>query len=190
MPEPKRVLIIDDEDTLRDSMHQVLKKEGYRVREAADGKEGLSLFNQETFEAVFLDLKLPGLNGLRVMGQMREASPETPIIIITGYGSIESAVEAIKLGAFDYMSKPFSPEELRVVTKKAIESRKMIFENIYLRSELQAKNEFELIVGKSKAMKKVLDIVNRVSPTETTVLITGESGTGKELIAREIHNHS
>src|SRR4030042_2472070 len=118
MPEPDRVLIIDDEDTIRDSMHQVLKKEGYQVREAADGKEGLSLFNKETFQVVFLDLKLPGLNGLRILGQMKEANPETPIIIITGYGSIESAVEAIKLGAFDYMFKPFSPEELRVVTTK------------------------------------------------------------------------
>ena len=154
MPEPDRVLIIDDEDTIRDSMHQVLKKEGYQVREAADGKEGLSLFNQETFQVVFLDLKLPGLNGLRILGQMKEANPETPIIIITGYGSIESAVEAIKLGAFDYMVKPFSPEELRLVTKKAIESRKMMFEKIYLRSELQANGEFELVVGKSKAMKK------------------------------------
>jgi DNA-binding NtrC family response regulator len=130
------------------------------------------------------------MKGMQVLSRIKEVSPETPVVMITGYGSIESAVEAIKLGAFDYMAKPFTPEELRITAKKAIESRKMMFENIYLRSELQAKSEFELIVGKSKAMKKVLDIVSRVSPTETTVLITGESGTGKELIARKIHNHS
>lgn len=190
MNEPVQILIIDDEEAMRDSMSLVLKKEGYAVRQAAEGKDGLSLFNQETFHVVFLDLKLPGMKGMQVLSRIKEVSPETPVVMITGYGSIESAVEAIKLGAFDYMAKPFTPEELRIIAKKAIESRKMMFENIYLRSELQAKSEFGLIVGKSKAMKKVLDIVSRVSPTETTVLITGESGTGKELIAREIHNHS
>jgi len=190
MNEPVQILIIDDEEAMRDSMSLVLKKEGYRVRQAADGKDGLSLFNQETFHVVFLDLKLPGVKGLQILSQIKESSPETPVIIITGYSSIESAVEAIKLGAFDYMAKPFSPEELRIITKKAIESRKMLLETLYLRSELQAKSEFELVVGKSKAIKKIFDIVSRVSPSETTVLITGESGTGKELIAREIHNHS
>jgi DNA-binding NtrC family response regulator len=190
MIEDAQILIIDDEETMRDSMHQVLIKEGYRIKEAKDGPEGLALFNQETYHVAFVDLKLPGMDGLEVLRQMKEASPETPIIIITGYGTIETAVEAIKLGAFDYMAKPFTPEELRVITQKALESRKMLFENIYLRSELLAKTEFEMVVGKSKAMKKVLDIVSRVSPTETTVLIMGESGTGKELIAREIHNHS
>jgi DNA-binding NtrC family response regulator len=125
-----------------------------------------------------------------ILSRIKEASPETQVIIITGYASIESAVEAMKRGAFDYMAKPFTAEEVRVVTKRALESRRLIYENIYLRGELEAKTEFDLVVGTSKAMREVLDIVRRVSPTESTVLITGESGTGKEIIAREVHSHS
>jgi two-component system response regulator HydG len=190
MSEPVQILIVDDEETMRDSMSQVLRKEGCVVKGAGDGRTGLALFNRETFHVVFLDLRLPESDGLDVLSQMKESSPETPVVIITAYGTIESAVEAIKLGAFDYMAKPFTPEEIRVITKKALESRKIILENIYLRDELKARHEFDTVIGKSKAMKKVFDIISRVSPTETTVLITGESGTGKELIAREIHKHS
>lgn len=190
MNEPANILIIDDEESIRDSMSQVLHKEGYKVKAAVEGKEGLRLFSNETFQVVFLDLKLPGIRGMDILSRIKETSPETPVIVITGYASIESAVEAMKRGAFDYMVKPFTPEELRVITKRALDSRKILYENIYLRRELEAKIEFEMVVGKSKAMNKVLDIVRRVSPTESTILITGESGTGKELIAREIHRHS
>lgn len=190
MSEEANILIIDDDEAIRDSCSQVLKKEGYTVKAAKDGKEGLELFKKEFFHVVLLDLKLPGLDGMEILTKIKEEAPATPVIIITGYASIESAVEAMKKGAFDYLSKPFSAEALRVITKKALGSRKIIFENLYLRRELEAKTEFDMVVGKSKAMEKVLDIVRRVSPTESTVLITGESGTGKELIAREIHNHS
>ncbi len=190
MTEKAQILIIDDEEAIRDAMSQVLKREGYEVKEAQEGKEGLELFQKQNFHLVFLDLKLPGIKGLDVLSLMKEANPETPVIIITGYSSIESAVEAMKRGAFDYMPKPFTPEELRVITRKALESRRLVFENMYLRQELETKIEFELVIGQSPAMQKVLDIVRRVSPTESTVLITGESGTGKELIAREIHRHS
>ncbi len=190
MNDPAGILVIDDEESVRDSMSQVLGKEGYRVRTAGAGKEGLEVFYQESFQAVFLDLKLPGVNGLEILSRIKESSPETPVIIITGYASIESAIEAMKRGAFDYMAKPFTPEEVRVVTKKALDSRRILYENIYLRTELDARTESEMIVGKSKAMSSVLDLVQRVSPTESTVLIIGESGTGKELIAREIHRRS
>jgi len=190
MSETIQILIIDDDDAIRDSMRQVLKKEGYQIRDSKDGQEGLALFQKESFHLVFLDLKLPGVNGLHVLRQMKYASPETPIVIITGFGTIESAVDAMKIGAFDYMSKPFTPEGLRLSVRKALDGRKMTLENLYLRSELKAKSEFDMVVGTSRAMQKVLDVISQVSPTETTVLITGESGTGKELIAREIHNHS
>ncbi len=190
MNKSDRVLVIDDEEAIRDAVSQVLRKEGYEVKVAKDGSEGLALFGSESFQVVFLDLKLPGVRGMDVLARIKEASPETPVIIITGYASIESAVEAMKRGSFDYLAKPFTPEEIRVVTAKALESRKVQMENIYLREELASRSQFDMVVGQSKLMRQVLDVVCRVSPTETTVLITGESGTGKELIAREIHRHS
>ena len=190
MNEKVNVLIIDDDEAIRDSCSQVLQKEGYTVKRAKDGNEGLQFFKKEFFHVVLLDLKLPGLDGMEILSKIKEGTPETPVIIITGYASIESAVEAMRRGAFDYLAKPFSPASLRFITKKAIESQKILLKNIYLRKELEAKSEFDMVVWKSKAMEKVLDVVRRVSPSESTVLITGESGTGKELIAREVHNHS
>ena len=184
------VLIIDDEEALRDSMSQVLGKEGYAVREAAGGRDGLMAFGGETLGAVFLDLRLPDVDGMNVLSQMKEASPETPVIIITGYGSIESAVEATKRGAFDYLTKPFTPEELRVVTHKAMAARTMILENILLRRELRVARDFDRIIGISKAIRRVLEVVAQAAPSDSAVLITGESGTGKELVAREIHARS
>jgi DNA-binding NtrC family response regulator len=190
MNDKANILVIDDEEAIRDSCSQVLKKEGYKVKAAKDGREGLKFFRKEFFHAVLLDLKLPKLSGMEVLSKIKKETPETPVIIITGYASIESAVEAMKREAFDYLVKPFSPAVLRVIIKKALGSRKILLENIYLRKELEAKSEFDMVVGKSKVMDKVLDVVRRVSPTESTVLIMGESGTGKELIAREIHKHS
>lgn len=190
MTEKANILIIDDEETIRDSCSQVLGKAGYTAKGARDGSEGLKLFKKEFFHVVFLDLKLPGIHGMKVLKRIKEENPETPVIIITGFATIESAVEAIKQGAFDYLAKPFGPEELRVIAEKALESRRTFFENIYLRGELDKTSKFDMVIGKSKAMEKVLDIIRRVSPSESTVLITGESGTGKELLAREIHNHS
>jgi len=190
MNESANILIIDDDESIRDSCAQVLKREGYSVRGTIDGNEGLKAFKREFFHVVLLDLKLPGLDGMEILSRIKEENPETPVIIITGYASIESAVEAIKRGAFDYMAKPFRPEELRIITKNAMESRKIYFENISLRKELEEKSQFDMLIGKSKAMEKVLDIVKRVSTSESTVLISGESGTGKELLAREIHKYS
>jgi DNA-binding NtrC family response regulator len=190
MTENPSILIIDDDEAIRDSCSQALKKDGYRVKTSKDGIEGLRLFKQESFQVVLLDLKLPGADGMEVLSKIKEENPETPVIIITAYATIESAVEAMKRGAFNYLAKPFSLEELRVITKKALKSREVFLENIYLREELEKKTEFDMVVGKSKPMQKVMDIVRRVAASESTVLISGESGTGKELLAREIHNHS
>lgn len=189
MTEKANILVIDDDEAIRDSCSQVFEKDGNTVKTAEDGTEGLKLFKKEFFHVVLLDLKLPGVEGMVVLSRIKEENPETPVIIITGYASIESAVEAIKRGASDYLPKPFTPEQLRVIVKKALDNRKILLENIYLREELEKKSEFDMVVGKSKAMEKVLDMVKRISSSDSTVLITGESGTGKELLAREIHNH-
>jgi DNA-binding NtrC family response regulator len=190
MTKAANILVIDDEEVIQDSCSLILKKEGFKVKAASDGEGGLLAFKKELFHVILLDLKLPGMNGMQVLAKIKEESPETPVIIITGYATIGSAVEAIKQGAFEYLTKPFAPEELRIVVNKALKSRKVFFEGIYLRDELKKKTEFDMVVGKSRAMDKVLDLVRQVSPSDSTVLISGESGTGKELIAREIHNHS
>jgi DNA-binding NtrC family response regulator len=190
MMKTANILIVDDEKVMQDSCSQILSKKGYTVKVASDGKEALRMFKEELFHVVILDIKLPGMDGIEVLSKIKEESPETPVIIMTGFASIESAVDAIKSGAFDYLSKPFTPEELRISVRKALESRKIFFEGIYLRKELERQTKFDMVLGKSVCMKKVMDIVRRVSPSESTVLITGASGTGKELIAREIHKHS
>ena len=189
MTEKANILVIDDDEAIHDSCSQVFRKDGNTVKTAKDGTEGLKLFKKEFFHVVLLDLKLPGPDGIAVLSRIKGESPETPVIIITGYASIESAVEAVKRGASDYLAKPFTPEQLRVIVKKAMDNRKILLENIYLREELEKKNEFDMVVGKSKAMEKVFDVVKRISSSDSTVLITGESGTGKELLGREIHNH-
>ncbi len=190
MSKKANILIIDDEEAILDSCSQVLKKDGHTVRTAKNGAEGLKLFNEEFFHLVFLDLKMPGMDGMEALSKIKEENPETPVVIITGFGSIDSAVKAMKEGAFHYMSKPFSPHELRIITNKALGNREIVLENIYLRGELESKIEFDMVVGESKVMGKVLDLVKQVSEADSTVLITGESGTGKEMLAREIHNHS
>lgn len=182
------ILIIDDEESMRDSCTQVLRRAGYRVAAAADGHEGLKKFKQNPVDLVLLDLKLPGWHGLKVLKKIKQAAPITPVIIITGFASIESAVDTIKQGAFDYLAKPFSPEELRVMVQKALAGSKS-GEGAPLQPEDEFE-DFDMVVGRSREMAKVIDIVKRVSATESTVLVTGESGTGKELLAREIHKHS
>ena len=188
--EQARILIIDDEEAIRDSCSLVLHKQGYDARTAADGIRGLKMLEKELFHAVLLDLKLPGLEGREVLTRIKKKSPETPVIIITGFATIESAVDTIKRGAFDYLAKPFSPEELRVIVRKALESRKLYTRSVALQEEFDQQTQTGMVVGRSESMVKVMDIVRRVSATESTVLITGESGTGKELLATQIHDYS
>jgi len=190
MPSQANILVIDDEETIRDSCRQTLSRDGNRVEVAQSGSKGLSILEAESFDLVILDLKMPGLSGMEVLKKIERIDPETLVIVITGYATVESAVEAMKKGAYDFIPKPFTPDGLRVIVKRALDRRKLVLENVLLRDELKAGFESGVIIGMSKSMKEVEQLVRKVGPTDTTVLISGESGTGKELVARAIHSHS
>jgi DNA-binding NtrC family response regulator len=185
-----QILIVDDEKIMRDSFSRILTKEGYQVQTVASGEEAIERFNHEPFDIVLLDIKMPGIGGIKTLQRLKEMDPGVTILIVTGYPSIETAVEAIKLGAYDYITKPFTPDVLRIAINRALERKSLLTENLHLRRQLKAKNESDIIIGQSEAMRNIYELVRRIAPTDSTVLITGESGTGKELIARAIHNYS
>ncbi|UCD39212.1 MAG: sigma-54-dependent Fis family transcriptional regulator [Fidelibacterota bacterium] len=190
MPVSPRVLVIDDDEALRDSSTQILTRDGFLVETAENGEYGLQLVKEQSFDIVLLDLKMPGIPGEQVLQQIRDIDPEILVIIITGHASIESAVEMLRQGAYDYVPKPFTPEDLRLVVRRALEKRSLSLENIYLREEVSRGLEQDNIIGRSPGMCAVEALIKKVGPTGTTVLITGESGTGKELVAKAIRNHS
>ena len=185
-----RILVIDDEESMRDSCRQALSRKASRVEVAQDGLTGLAMLEKEAFDLVILDLKMPGLSGMEVLNKINREYPDVVIVVITGYATVESAVEAMKCGAYDFLPKPFTPESLRVIVGRALDRRELALENILLRSELEANLSSEVIIGQSESMRQIEEVVRKVSPTDTTVLISGESGTGKELVARAIHRHS
>lgn len=187
---PLSVLIIDDEEIMRDSCSEILNGMGYEVKTAKDGEEGLELIRTTGFAVVILDLKMQGLSGMEVLKIIKKNDPETQVIVITGYPTVQKAIEAMKLGAYDFLPKPFTPDEFRVIFQRAVEKRKLSIENIYLNHALQSKFQSDIIIGKSKVMYEINKLVQKVGPTDSTVLITGESGTGKELVARAIHSNS
>ena len=190
MSSQANILVIDDEESMRDSCRQTLSRDGNRVEVAQDGAGGLTMLQAESFDLIILDLKMPGLSGMEVLKRIREYDPEAMVIVITGYATVESAVEAMKRGAYDFIPKPFTPDSLRAIVKRALDRRQLALENVLLRSELKAGFGPDVIVGQSESMKKVEKLVRKVGPTDTTILISGESGTGKELVARAIHLHS
>ncbi|MFH1314328.1 MAG: sigma-54 dependent transcriptional regulator [Candidatus Eisenbacteria bacterium] len=184
------ILVIDDDKIIRDSCRQVLSRSKYSTEVAGDGPEGLELMKREVFDIVVLDLKLPSMDGLDVLKRIESDSPDTIVIVITGYATVESAVQAMKLGAYDFVPKPFTPDELRAVVRRAAEKRRLTAENIYLRDQLDAYVGLDEIIGESKPMATIKELIRRVGPTDSTVLISGESGTGKDVVARAIHYHS
>ena len=186
----QKILVVDDEQNIRRMLNRVLSSEGFIVKEAINGLEALKRLEEEDYSLVLLDLKMPGLNGIETLKKIRESDINLPIIMISAYGSISEAVEAMKLGALDYLIKPFDIEELKIIVERAIKQYELKVENIYYREEEEKRFNFDEIIGKSKAIKRVLEMVKSVSVTPATVLITGESGTGKELIARAIHKNS
>lgn len=186
----RKVLLIDDDDSLRRVTEYSLHSAGFQVLSAADGKQGLSAFRAETPPVVITDIQMPGLSGYEVLQQVKAERPETLVIVITAHGSVEKAVAAMKQGAYDYLTKPFSRDELVMGVDKAFKLLGLQEENQRLKNELAHQVDFSHMVGISDGMKEVFDVVRKVAPTEASVMITGESGTGKELIAKALHQGS
>ncbi len=184
------ILVVDDEESMRDSCRQTLSRDGNRVEVAENGSKGLTMLAAGSFDIVILDLKMPGLSGMEVLKKIRQDDPEAMVIVITGYATVESAVEAMKRGAYDFIPKPFTPDSLRTIVKRALDRRDLALENVLLRGELRASFGPEVIVSQSESMRKIEELVQKVGPTDSTVLVSGESGTGKELVARAIHRYS
>ncbi len=186
----ERILVVDDEELNRDLLQQILDREGYQVAIAANGQDALVLLRQETFHVVLTDLKMPGMTGVEVIRELKTLAPFTVGIIHTAYGSVETAVEAMKAGAYDYVTKPVRRDELLVVIQRALEFQRLHHENLSLRKQLKAKYKFDNIISDSEKMQAIFTQVEKVADTDSTVLIYGESGTGKELIARALHYNS
>jgi DNA-binding NtrC family response regulator len=183
-------ILVDDEELNRDLLQQILEREGYQVAIAANGQEALALLRQEAFHVVLTDLKMPGMTGVEVIRELKMLAPSTMGIIHTAYGSVETAVEAMKAGAYDYVTKPVRRDELLVVIQRALEFQHLHHENVSLRKQLKAKYKFDNIVSDNEKMQAIFTQVEKVADTDSTVLIYGESGTGKELIARALHYNS
>lgn len=186
----EKILIIDDEKSILDLLSVVFKKEGYRVRATLSAKKALELLNKEEFGLILTDIKLPEMSGFEILKRVRESKPDIAVVMITAYGNVKQAVEALKAGAFDYVVKPFDVDELKIIVAKALEKKRLQEENILLRKELKGKNSFETVIGKSKKIKQIYSMIEKIAGTDSTILVTGESGTGKELAARAIHSLS
>jgi len=182
-----RILVIDDEAAIRDSMRMILEYEGYEFLGAATGEEGIALAERESVDLVFLDIKMPGMDGLEVLGKLKPVADDVPVVMISGHGTVATAVEATKLGAFDFIEKPLATERILLAIRNALGFRRLRDENQTLAKTFELRHD---MVGSSPALRGVLEAVKRAAPTNATVLIRGESGVGKELIARMIHKNS
>ena len=185
-----RILVVDDEKSMRDLLSITLEKEGYDVLTAAGGEPAIEALHRESVDAVITDLRMPKVDGLQVLRVAKEVSPDTAVIVITAVASTETAVEAMKLGAYDYITKPFKLDEVNLIVRNALEHKRLRDENLYLRRQLETQHRFENIIGKSGVIAEVFDTIRKIADGPSTVMITGESGTGKELVARAIHFNS
>jgi len=185
-----QILIVDDQRNMRATLAILLRGAGYETAEAADGETAIGKLGQESFDLVLTDLRMGRVDGMEVLRKVREASPTTEVIVMTAYGTVESAVTAMRLGAYDYLQKPFTEEELLVKVAKAFERKRLAGEVSLLTQEFRERYKFENIIGRSQAVRDVMSRIVRIAPTDATVLITGPSGTGKELVAKAIHANS
>jgi two-component system response regulator PilR (NtrC family) len=185
-----RILVVDDEKSMRDLLSITLEKEGYDVLTAAGGEPAIEALHRESVDAVITDLRMPKVDGLQVLRVAKEISPDTAVIVITAVASTETAVEAMKLGAYDYITKPFKLDEVNLIVRNALERKRLRDENLYLRKQLETQHRFENIIGKSGVITEVFDTIRKIADSPSTAMLTGESGTGKELVARAIHFNS
>ncbi len=185
-----RILVVDDEPGMREFLELMLIKEGYEVTTAASGEDAVMLVRNSDFDLAIVDIQMPGINGIEVLKVVKECSPDTTVLMITAFASHETAIEAMKLGAYDYITKPFKIDEIKLVINKALERKKLVSENIRLKKEIESKYGMGDIIGKSKAIQEVFSLISKVAELNVNVLITGESGTGKELVAHAIHERS
>jgi two-component system response regulator PilR (NtrC family) len=186
----EKILVVDDEKSLREVMSIMLKRAGYDVTEASDGDQAIGQVNKEIYDLVITDLRMPKADGMDVLKAVKSLSPETVVLVVTAFGTADSAVEAMKQGAYDYLTKPFQIDEVQLIIRNALEKRRLSTENMLLKREIASQSSFAQIVGQSEAMQKVFDVVRKVADSKSNVLICGESGTGKELVARAIHYNS
>jgi len=184
------ILVVDDESEIREGLELLLTSEGYGVFSADTGESGLGKLGERPFDLLLLDVSLPDRNGLELLKEVRRRDPDLPVVLITAYGSIDMARAAFKGGALDFITKPWSNDELLAQVAQAVESRKLREENVQLKRALKQRSSFPNIIGKSEKMLALFDLVAQVAPSRSTVLISGESGTGKELIAKAIHSAS
>jgi two-component system response regulator PilR (NtrC family) len=184
------ILIVDDEEVLQDVLTVLIQREGHTTVSAYSGEEALDLLEREEVDLVLLDLMLPGMHGMQVLKQIRQRHPDMVVVVITAYSSIESAIEAMREGAFHYIPKPFKNEEVLLTVRKGLEQRRLATENRSLREQLRQRFGFDNIIGKSKPMQQVYDLIKLAAPSKSNILVLGESGTGKELVAKAIHHHS
>ncbi len=189
-PEEIGILIVDDEASVRDSLYQWFKADGYRVDTADEATSALKKLQENPWDIILLDIKMPGMDGIELQNRIKQIDKTIVTIIITAYASVDTAIQALKDGAFDYVTKPIDPDDLSRLIRNAIEKRRLVTENTQLRQQIEELLLPDEVVGESPAMKKVMEMVNTVAKTDSTVMILGESGTGKELIARAIHSRS
>ncbi len=185
-----KILVIDDELSMREFLEIFLQKEGYHVESAASGEEGLERIESEKFDLIICDIMMPRVSGMEILKRARELDKNSMVIMITAYASPENAVEAMKIGAYDYITKPFQVDEIKLVVNKALEKTRLLEENLRLRKEVESRYKFRNLVGASRPMQEVFDLIRKIAPTKANILVLGESGTGKELAAKAVHYNS
>ena len=184
------ILIVDDEEDTLDACTQALTKEGYSIDTANRAQEALENIGAKDYQVVLADIKMPGMDGIELLQRIKKINPQIEVIMITGYATIETAVRSMREGAYDYLPKPFTPEELRMLVKKALEKQRLVIENRDLRERLRINKEERVLLGESQEMREVDRLINKIAKTNSTVMILGETGTGKELVAEDVHKRS